>query len=249
MGNLRLDPPFGHERLEKIEAISRKQNLNVEATARWLLEHGNARSMTSAIRNAWSGTKLPLRDWATSISCVEAWTTEKDGGLWLRVCFSEGKVESVAQSAPFDEKEFSDRVREFPAPVPSILKDLALAAPGLMIGDVGPVAARRFFEDRLGIVTAWMECLQSTPERAEEVGVVFPDPRIFLVEVATNGQALPYVLDTEGKLYFGEFPDLPGLIPCSVSLEEFIQTFFDDPDKIIAPYDPGWATYPTRGGD
>jgi len=247
MGTVVLKPPFERRRLESIASMARKEyHSDARGTVEWLLRHPRHEEMTSAIRTAWGASSLPLATWAGRIVGVEACTPDQAHDLNLLVYLEGEASETILQKAPFETENLERCLRELPGTVPDIVRDIAVAAPGLTIGDFGPVGAPEFYTWRLARISEWAHRFGITHEDAARFNCIYPDPSVFLMEIAGTGLGPLYALHRDGNLFFYDWPDLPGLIPCSVSLEDFIACFFHAPQTIADPYGMGWTTYPVE---
>jgi len=238
-----LNPPFDPKQLGDIAARCLEENWHdASTTVRWLLRHDSVEEMTRSIRGAWQASSLPLKEWAYRIEAVEACTEERGRILGLRVHVIGRRP--IWQNAPFDREELCQCLRALADPIPQVLTELALAAPGLHIDHVGPLGHPTFFLRPLYRVLKSTSADGTTRELCAERGCVYPDPAVFLTEIAENGQGCSYVLHRNGRLYYRDGPAGPGRMPCSLSVSGLGEAFFDSPQRILDPYEAGWTTYP-----
>lgn len=244
METIILSPPFDPDQLAHIASSSLKEEWqDVRTTVRWLLRHKSVEAMTRSIKALWERSSLPLREWAYRVKAVEAWTTEKGSSLDLAVHLIGRGAQPVFQHGPFQPDELAECTRTFPGTLPDVLQEVSLTSPGLHVNRIGPLGDTTFFLHPLHHVLRRTRT-ETTPEVCSEYGCVYPDPTVFVMEVAENGQGCSYVLHMDGSLYFHDWPDLPGLIPCSVSVDRLVEVFFEAPETICDPYEAGWAKYP-----
>ena len=222
--------------------------LGIESTATWIREHPDPRQMVKAVGQAWSHTSLPVRHWVESITDVKIMTNERYTELLLEVTLEGLGVRSVLQEAPLGEEEVQRLAKRIPGNVPAVLKEIGAACPGLSIEDTGALMRSEFLFDPLGQISRWVACSDTTPSVCDHYGCEYPDPARFRLECADNGQACCYVLDVDNCIYYHSYGDLPGLVRCTVSPNEFVRAYFKSPEVILDPFTVGWAKYPrTRG--
>lgn len=251
MTHIVLQPPFDRSQLARIASDWFARNhVDLSDAVRWLTRHDSGESMIKSMKMAWKqASLLPVCQWANHIDSVETITHESHGGLSLAIRIGGDQTRLVQQDVPFDHDVLHDCLSYFPVDIPSPLRDIAEACPGLKIDDVGPLASSAYFYRRLGHIAQWIQGREITTEICLEQACIFPDPDVFLMELANNGEGSLYVLPRNESIYFYDCGDLPGLLPCSVSLEEFVNTFFEEPMRILDPYNTGWAEYPVSEED
>lgn len=240
MDDLRLGPPLDRRFLRKLaSALIEDGWSDLSGMVGWLTRHGSGESMAAAICDAWSGTSLPLRAWAARVGDVEVWLRSNDLRIAVRIS---GNPDMIAwQTAPFETAAFEAMAAMLPHPLPELLRDAALSAPGMVLDRVGPLAAPRYLAKPLEYVTRWAEGIGR--EECERLGFEYPDPKRHLVEVLDNGLGDCYVLGTDGTMYFFDH-EACGLVRCNVTLEGLLHQYFASPQGILDPYEQKWAQRP-----
>lgn len=240
MDELRLGPPLDRRFLRKVTAALQEDGwIDASDMTGWLATHGSSAQMIAAIREVWSRTSLPLRDWAGRVDEVEVWFRNND--LRLAVHVSDDPDVIVWQAAPLEPTAFEAMAAAFPRALPTLLRETALSVPGMVVDWFGPLVAPRYLARRLEYVTAWAEGIGE--EECERLGFEYPDPKRHLVEVVDNGLGDCYVLGMDGTIYFFDH-DACGLVRCSIALERLVEEYFASPQGILDPYGRQWAEVP-----
>ncbi|HOB76241.1 MAG TPA: hypothetical protein PKG54_17150 [Phycisphaerae bacterium] len=115
---------------------------------------------------------------------------------------------------------------------PAVVLDIAQAAPGLSINETGSVSSPRFFQERLGYTCSWFKDMGPSPEECEQAGLEYPDPDVFLMEVAEDGIGNAFLVKKDGTLYMFEHEESL-LRPCRTSVQDFLEAYFKSPEVIF----------------
>jgi len=239
-----IDPSFDAEVLKKISSNAWDRNwTDLSDTVKWVLEHQSTEKITEVVKTAWERCSLALNEWAYRIEMVEVCATDLDIALRVSLVGQLDDDESIYQYAPMEPARLQKYVRDFPSPIPSMIRELALVAPGLTLEQSGEIAAPTYFMHRLGYLTRWCEGVSVNQASLSGSGYAYPDPEVYLMEVAANGLGDFYVMGNDQSLHFFDHEE-SGLLPCSVTVDDFIAKYFESPEEIIDPFASGWANEP-----
>lgn len=236
--------PFDYALLEEISMRASAGGHDVSATLKWIAEQRTNQAMMSAIQASWQRSDLPIRCWAEDIVDCCVWVNDAGTDLRINPQFDVPSYPQVLQAAPLSDADISHVLVDLPKDIHSFLRHIAITSPGLSLNEVGELMPPECLWDRLGVMRAWIQDRGITPELCEEYKCVFPGDERFVLEVAHNGQACYYVIDRDGGLYYHEYGDLPGLLPCTVGIQTMVERYLEDPEVLLNPYLAGWVEYP-----
>jgi hypothetical protein len=241
-----LEPPFDRQALRQIGARARRGWRDLSHTIGWLMEHPTSEAITESLGLLWAASSLPLSRWIADVEGFRLCTNEDRSDLRIGVLFGRAGYPRIMQRTPLTVSEYSRATAAFPCPLPGLVREVALTAPGLSLGDTGELFAPEDVSRPMSRMRRWVLRRNITPELCARYGCVFSNDQRFLMEVADNGQGCWYVIDRKGRLYYHEYGDLPGLIPCTISFDGFVRAYFEDPGVMLNPYKAGWAVYPQQ---
>lgn len=237
-----LDPPFDADLLKRISSNAWDRNwTDLSDTVKWVLEHQDIEHITALVKAAWDRCSLPLKEWAYRIEMVEVCATDLDVALRVSLVGQLDGDAPIYQYAPIEPVRLQKYVRDFPSPIPSIIRELALVAPGLTLEHSGEIAAPTYFMHRLGYITKWCKGVSVSQDTLSGSDYAYPNSDVYLMEVAASGLGNFYVMAKDQSLHFFDH-EVPGLLPCSVTIDDFIAKYFESPEEIIDPFELGWAT-------
>lgn len=229
MKDIRLRPPFDSAVLEEAVASSmRSWGHDLSHTADWLLKLNDEDLMSAAIRKAWRQSDLPLRAWAKLIIRVSAYTTDEHDSIWLEVILTGWGQHDVMQQAPFTLAMLQTCGWMLRSPVPRVMCDVALSAPGLKLKDAALIGVPQAYIEPMGSIRRWIQAESVTlGETREELPLDF-----FIAEVAMDQDGDQIVLGSDNRLYFFGH-EVGAMFRCKVNLEELIAEFFRNPTSLL----------------
>jgi hypothetical protein len=233
MERVLLRPPFTAQVLDCIAAEMRgRHGADPQDTVRWLLMHNDSGIMARSIRAAWAASELPLRDWAGKIAAASAFTDEARSFLGVEVRLDTLPETHVVQQAPLGEAAFADFCARIPCALPPVLRQLAISAPGLRLADTGMLCCPWDFRSPLRQATTCLEFLERN--RPTELGPsqLRQSFGALVVELATDDLGNYFVLDRNQRVYFFDHLECDALQPCRVSANEFVTTYFANPQCV-----------------
>lgn len=235
-----VDPQRERRVLQKIVARTLEDDeLDVSASAEWVLQNVAAEARVRSIREAWGLSSLPVAKWKDDVSRVDVVTSEEWLGLELKVHLSNGQV--VTQEPPVSSSRLSELRRIAPCLLPPIIVDLLLSAPGLSLMPRTCLTKPGFLIRPLFHQEYYIKV--SDPDEVVQYGYEVLDPRLHAIEVADIALDY-YILGKDGTLYYFDEKVIAGLTPCSISLDQLFDVYFKNPILLTAPYEHGFAQFP-----
>ena len=228
MTDVRLEPPFDPLQLQLIVKETREAyHEDLGHTAAWLLTMNDGLRMVDAVRRAWRASSLPLRTWGDLITRVFAYTTDQENSIWLEIVLKGWEEHDVLQQAPFTHTMLETCRWMLPCPIPQVMCDVALSAPGLRLKDEAMIGAPQAYVDPMGFVRHWMRDVPLIlNDTKEELPLDF-----FITEVATDPESNQIVLGSDERLYYWAH-EVGVMFRCKVDLEKLIAEFFRNPASL-----------------
>lgn len=205
----------------------------------WIMSHNSDQAVLEGIRNAWRQTSLVLPEWAEDIEKINVVAVAD--GIQLDIQFKRRPEFNVRQSVPIRPDRLEQLIAGFPHPLPPLMCELALSAPGLCLENTGLIAEPRYYYERLGSVSRWF-CDVDKYEIAR-LGFKCIDHRLHLMEVASNNYGDCYLVGTDGAIWFFDH-EVPGLVSCAIHLDQLLEQYLASPEVILDPYESQWAILP-----
>ncbi len=234
-------PPFDLKRLRAIAKLAVKaERIDLRPAVSWLGDVLNEDELRRRIVQAWRGSATPLRDWADGIRRVELCLESTN--FWLRVDLQDGR--QVRQYPPLAPEYLDSLLAEWPQQPPAVVLDVARAAPGLKIGETGALASPRFFQERMGYVTWWNAGVGPSAKECRQMGLEYPDPEVFLAEVAEDGIGNVFVLKQDGTTYLFDHEESV-FRRCLISVEDLFAGYFTNQEIVFDDAALGLQRVPT----
>lgn len=237
-----LEPPYDWTLLDAIAAEALTTNGRYVAnTVAWLRRHPSEEQQTEAVRRAWQATPFALHAWAPAIERVELLAQSDGGDLVLHVVGAD-LPHAITQQAPFDDAFLDEAAQRLGGPLPSAVRHLARAAPGLSLDRRGALLRPTHLWESLGLVR---RCARHWAEpRPKRAMLQTPEPRLamYLMEVAEEPQGHAFLVDRAHAVWFFDHLE-PTLTPCTVALDDFVAGYLADPDCL---YDSDWLGFDQR---
>jgi hypothetical protein len=227
-----IEAPFGQKRIKKAKTLAFKEN-KIEAVRilDWLLCHPTVEQMIEAVAEAWRPSSLPLRGWAESIAKVWLWMPDNSDDYALAVFLHKLPIRLVFQQAPLSQESLDGYLQSFPKPPPQILRELALAAPGLSFDSKSCLLPPRCVERRMKAVRTWVDRMFETDRE------IYGEARYStgfldrcLMEIVSDPHGNWFLLGLDESIWFWDHEEVIRLCPCSITLEQLITGYLADPD-------------------
>lgn len=225
-------PPFSRRLLDKVrQAALRNNRADISHTVEWLLHQHSEQQMTDAIAQAWRSSSLPLRDWADGITSVRVWLPDSADDLKLQVALSRPAERVVLQDTPLSREAIDRLVVAFPKALPSVVRELALSAPGFSADASSCLLPHHCYENRLGKIVEWVDRMLDS--QAKALGRRRAPSELLLrclMEIANDVYGNWFVLGMDESVWFWDHEEVVGLQRCKASLPELIAAYFENPN-------------------